>query len=210
MSPRAAGLLRVSILPLLFAARVGSASVPGLCVGSWSDPRPPVVDLHAAASTGRGFVAVGWGSEVLTSDDGRSWTGHPLGANELLEGVASNGSELLAVGPQGRLLRSADGSSWEPLPPPTSENLFAIAWGGGTWVLLGGSQAGAGPDTWHAVILASHDGRHWSEVKRFSNGWLGSILWTGSRFVAAGAPGSSSRAPTGPAGASRRPASPNR
>jgi hypothetical protein len=174
------------------------------------------VDLEGVAWNGSFFVAAASRATLLkqaccvpphpvtkniifTSSDAVNWTSR---FSETLSGTATQVSvQSYAGGPRtvgwggsgagrhfailysdGRLARSANGLSWTLDSVAGKPSFVDMAWGGSGWVALAlqaASSSSAGR------IYASTDGRAW-QVAGSVPPPVNAVIWTGSRFVAAG------------------------
>lgn len=173
-------------------------------------------DLYAIARGPHGFVAVGARGTVLVSRSGISWTSRSVPTRLNLHAVFWTGSRYLAGGDRGELLGSRDGSRWRHVSFPGFHSIRAfatdgrsvIAAGAGTiarrasptagWQLqsigLGRFQTGVAYGRGRFVIvghngelLVSTDGgQAWTPSASGVTQNLDAVVWTGSRFLAAG------------------------
>jgi hypothetical protein len=122
-------------------------------------------------------VAVGAGSNVLTSVDGENWIPHGLGQNRVLFGVAFGNGIFTAVGYAGSLLTSPDGGNWTPQPLGTNLQLFAITYGANQFVASGS----------YGLVLVSSNAEQWQLRQTPVTDDLPAIVWTGQKFLAVNA-----------------------
>ncbi len=140
--------------------------------------------LHDIAYGNDRFLVIGgnmdghWTS-VMTSEDGKNWSGpKKFDKQPLLTRVAFGGGQFVAVGIKGRVATSQDGQSWkdaEPLQP--LDTLIDLCFGNGVYVGTG----------LHGLRMWSTDGLNWQGRQTSEEGeHINSILWTGDRFVGVG------------------------
>lgn len=120
-------------------------------------------------------------SEIITSQDGISWTFHALAPSDLrsVNDTAWTGSQYVSVGDGGLIQSSPDLEHWT-LESPTgrTKGLSKIISNGSMFVAVGGD-----------AVLTSVDAHSWKLTKCVGlNGE--SITWTGSRFITVGKEGS--------------------
>lgn len=127
----------------------------------------------------RGFVAVGNGGIIVTSNDGVTWKESISNVNNTLIAVGSNNNMYVAVGSQGTILTSNDGVSWRSQNSGISSSLRGITWDGSKFVVVGDD----------GTILNSSDGVNWTKVDLGITNTLYEIVWTGSKFVTVGSNG---------------------
>src|SRR5579859_3383449 len=101
-----------------------------------------------------GFVTVGDGGTILTSQNASTWNSAqvPIAAN--LYGVAAGDGHFVAVGADGTVLFSPDGQHWSQSTSGTSAWLYAVAFTGRQFVAVGQNSR----------ILTSADGASWTTV----------------------------------------------
>jgi len=121
--------------------------------------------LYHAQYTANGFIVVGEGGTILTSQDAKTWTAQPSGVTADLRGVYYNGSTFVVVGKNGTVLTSTsvitggkDTSgnvvtapmSWQVNSVPTTQDLNAV-YAVGQFVIGGANGTiltGSGNGTW--------------------------------------------------------------
>jgi hypothetical protein len=135
--------------------------------------------LRRIVWTGSLYIAVGGDFEavIFTSPDGYAWTRRTAtGAG--LRAVAWSGNLAVAVGEYKNILTSPNGVTWtDHSLDGVSFHLNDVVWTGSQFVLAGGQ-------TDYGFISTSPDGIVWTgRTLSFWN--LVSLLWTGSRLVAA-------------------------
>ncbi|NOZ94702.1 MAG: hypothetical protein GXP47_08195 [Acidobacteria bacterium] len=177
---------------LVFLLVVAAAEAGAQC-GPWTViPSGAAQGVRAMVWAGDRFVAVGDG--FFLSPDGRSWRqvpqyGLPPGGDAGISwsAVAWNGHQAVAVADRGgynaraevgAIAISSSGEHWNLVEPPLRDPLHAVAWGNGLWVAGGNS-----------VFLWSDDGTTWHDGSVASGSWsmdVGSMVWTGMRWVAVG------------------------
>ncbi|GHA15081.1 hypothetical protein GCM10007989_07290 [Devosia pacifica] len=106
---------------------------------NWSTPtvRSPSGRLNAAAYGDGMFVMVGEYGQIVTTDDGSSFTVQDSGVSDWLYGVHYNGSDWIAVGAGGTILTSPDAENWTARTSGTTETLHGVYSYGGTAVVVG-------------------------------------------------------------------------
>jgi photosystem II stability/assembly factor-like uncharacterized protein len=122
---------------------------------------------------------------ILTSPDGRTWTGQTSPA--FLSAVTWAGRQFVAVGDSGTILTSPDGHTWTGQTSGTSLALSDVAWSGTQFVVVGD----------RGTILTSPDGRAWTARSPGTSLGLSSITWLGRQFVAVGDSGTILTSPDG-------------
>lgn len=112
-------------------------------------------NLHAVATSGQSFVAVGNGGTILTSTDTITWTFGSSGTGADLYGVAYGNGVYVAVGgsTNATILTSSNGVTWAPQTTTTTNNLKAVTSGGGVFVAVGDQ----------GTILVSSNGVTWTK-----------------------------------------------
>ncbi|MCJ7500641.1 hypothetical protein MUP29_10320 [bacterium] len=123
------------------------------------------VNLTGIAHGGGNYVAVGselwlppffgFGSYILNSTNGRTWSEvSGLGSSQL-QAVHFADGRFVAVGQNGQVLTSATGESWQGISTPASNTLFDVTYGNGTWVAVGNNSAFWATDinSWSATDL---------------------------------------------------------
>ena len=141
-----------------------------------------ILNLYGVTGHRSGFVAVGWGGEILHSSDGIDWRaatdaggGVPLPA---LSGVAGSGAGFVAVDWTGSILHSRNGELWrEASFREDLYGLISVEWVGNRFVGVGGG----------TTIGFSEDGDRWRHSQ--ADGRLHAVAWSGERYVAVGLKG---------------------
>jgi photosystem II stability/assembly factor-like uncharacterized protein len=134
--------------------------------------------IHAVASDGTRYVAVGSAGRVMTSTDGATWrqrrVAPPDGSWIDLTSVAHVGGTFVAAAP-GRVLTSADGETWGARSVALVGCCGRVAHGNGLFVAPGYGAVSVSPDAgrWSAVN-SGLDARHFR-----------SVAWNGQLFVTA-------------------------
>ena len=138
-----------------------------------------ILNLYGVTGHRGGFVAVGWGGEILRSSDGTGWraatevgAGIPLPA---LSGVAGSGAGFVAVDWTDSILHSPEGDFWRQAS--FGGDLYGLV--GVEWVGNGFVAVGAG-----ATIGFSEDGDRWRRTQ--AAGRLHAVAWSGERYVTVG------------------------
>jgi hypothetical protein len=120
----------------------------------------------------------------------RSFARHALPLDDGAVGAVTwTGTLLVAVGSSGRVATSPDGATWTPRESGTSMDFASVASSPQAIVALGHSTP--------PVVFRSVDAVTWTEVATPAEGWLSSVAWTGTQFVAVGAAGSIVTSPDG-------------
>ena len=140
---------------------------------TWTSRECPTAELKTVEWTGNQFVAMGWGSHLLTSADVISWSTHP---NVNAVDISLFGEQLVAVDYGGKLLTSADGINWSGQISPTSVFLHRVAVGNGRAVAVGDN----------GTILSTDDATTWIESSTGPIGRLSDVVWNGQIFIASG------------------------
>jgi len=163
--------------------------------GSWRPAPSPVAAtlLAVAASPHGGFVAVGEGGVIVTSDDGERWRAVASPTLATLRGVACGSPGWVAVGDEGIVLTSLDGETWVRRDSGTTGRLNAVAWAGRRYLAVG---AAAG-EVLAGVILASEDGRTWSDHTPANVRPLYGVAGDGWQALAVGWTGALAESPDG-------------
>lgn len=177
-------------------------------------PRPTGEDLYSVAKGAPGFVAVGADGTILGSADGRSWTARRSPTPLDLHTAFWTGSEFLVGGDRGAILASRTGRSWRQVRFPGFHSVRAFAAGGGAVVAAGaGTIARREGGAWEfqaaglqrfqtgvaygggrfvivghngEALVSTDGGRTWTPGASGVEVNLDTVLWTGSRFLAAG------------------------
>ncbi|MBI3560954.1 MAG: hypothetical protein HY080_04470 [Gammaproteobacteria bacterium] len=170
------------------------AATPRLAGDSWSVGtiaacHPSLPHLHAV-TYGTGFVTVGDGGVVCTSNDAKTWiapaalSGIPL-TNPNLFGITYSG-QYVAVGASGVILTSPDAATWTDRTHSLySNNLLAVASNGsGRFVAVGVN----------GTILTSADSINWSPPTNYtgpniSTVSLNAITYANGQFIVVGSAG---------------------
>jgi hypothetical protein len=104
--------------------------------------------------------------------------GQPFTMGNPLHDVAHVSGSWIAVGNGGTILTSPDGSTWTRQDSGTEITLYKAGGRSGRYLVVG--ERGA--------LLVSEDTVSWSSAGQLPFWWVEEIIWTGSRFVAVGAP----------------------
>ncbi len=155
----------------------------------------PIEGLYSIAHSDSGYVAVGYGGQVFSSDDGDTWdrqvdTDSMLGKS--LYGVTWSGSEFVAVGEiwdpdvpgwNALVATSPDGLDWSYRNLGALGLLFDVTWNGERYIAVGYS------GVWGismGLIATSADGLEWT-MKRFGTAdYLRAVSSAGSTIIAVG------------------------
>jgi hypothetical protein len=147
--------------------------------------------LQGVACSPARCVVVGRAGNILSSEDGVTWTPRVVPAafqNTGYEGVTWTGTQFVAAG-FGEIVccsdsfaTSSDGLSWTVTNPNTNGLPYAVAFSGSTYLAVGGSGVAG-------TILSSTDAATWTpEATGAPFAFLG-VASSGSRFVAVGGGG---------------------
>jgi len=133
-----------------------------------------------------GYMAVGEGGVILTSNDGITWTAQTSGTTNNLESVIWNGLQYVAVGgdlhtSESTILTSSDGVTWRAQTAGTTSYLNEIIWDGFQYMAVGSVD-----NETEVTILTSNDGIKWTTQSVPIVGNLSGVAWSGSRYVAVG------------------------
>ncbi len=129
------------------------------------------------AWNGSNFVAVG-DSGIICSQDGVTWTTSGSGHYTT---VTWDGSRFIALGFYGDVISSNDGLTWASITSlPSQFSMTDIVYDGSKYVAVGKYSSNS-----NGLILTSVDGTVWTHVVSPS-GFLESVTWNGSQFVAVG------------------------
>ncbi len=137
---------------------------------------------------GCGAIIVLLAVAVLAADGDGAWSWRwisPRPAGHTLQAVASDGALVVAAGRGPNLLVSGDGARWRLRSSEAGAELTSVAWGGGRWVAVGGLPSALGGPTFGAVVT-SPDGETWTNLPGIQLPRLETVVWDGSRFLAAG------------------------
>ena len=143
--------------------------------------------IPASAVTWTGGRALATGGGLYTSPDGLNWTYHdsPWGGNQIA--AVWTGAQFVVVGSIGEILTSPDADTWvlrtRCASTADGQNLSAVASSGTGLVAVGMAYAPGGLAT---LVFTSPDGRAWTWRPTSTCGWLWSVAWTGTQFVAVG------------------------
>ena len=137
-------------------------------------------DLDAVAWGGDRFVAVGGAGTIVWSHDALNWEIGVTSSPVDLHGVAEGDGIWLAVGDEGTILESTDGIHWFAVTTGIGARLRGAAWDGEAFVVVGSDL-----ESGRAVVLASPDGRHWTEFPVEAPG-LRDVIAAGQGLVAVG------------------------
>ena len=149
---------------------------------------PTSKNLRSVAWTGTKFVAVGDDGTIITSPDGITWTDRTAasGTTDSFTAVGATQSLIVAVtfpysgSNLPTIYTSPDGITWTPRAGDVSA-VNTIVYAGGKWLAAGNSR-----------VATSTDGIAWAVYQDGpgnSIGDFGSIVYTGTKYVAAGSIG---------------------
>ncbi len=141
----------------------------------WRNPLPHGEPLHAVASEGGQFVAVGVNGTAMITSDGLVWTGRNTGVRGLLH-LVRGGGQFVAVGYGGAIVTSPDGGEWTSRPFGQFNDLSSTTWSGSQFVAVGD----------RGTILTSPDGVAWTRRTSGTTSYLTSATWSGTQFVVVG------------------------
>jgi len=142
-------------------------------------------NFTSIASNGARFVAVGGGGNVLTSEDGITWTSRSSGKTTDRWGVAFNGTVFASIGDNTldgdgdstSTVSSPDGLTWTPRS--TGDNIrtyFGLGTNGSSFVAVGEE----------GTTLYSANGTSWSTHFSDATSILRDVAWAGTHYVAVG------------------------
>jgi photosystem II stability/assembly factor-like uncharacterized protein len=175
-----------------YVAVAGNGGIFYAASGAWP-PAPPAVarepqqnGVRAMAFSGSRYVALGRGTQILTSTDLTKWVSYQWrpaipDPHLTLWDVAYGNGNFMVVGDKGTILLSTDsGSTWARATSPTAANLKSIAFGAGRFVTVGDG----------GTVAATPDGVRWVTYTARSGVALASVRYLGATFVAMGSDGS--------------------
>lgn len=159
---------------LVLALAAGLAFAAAASVRAALDParletwKLPEASLYTVTAHGTNAWAAGyWGTILLSTDGGRTWTQPDTPSSKTLFGISfADDHNGWAVGADGTILRSTDGGkSWAAQkvevvdemgqPAPIDVNLFSVA-------AISATEAWAVGDL--GIVLRTKDGEHWEKV----------------------------------------------
>lgn len=143
------------------ATVTGSAQVEDPCHSAWRLLDSGVgTHLLAVAAIPGGWVVVGEGGTILTSEDAEHW--HPVASavTGALRGVAWGDGTLVVVGDDGLVLAGPGPARLNPIPQRLGSRLNGVASGAGFFV-AGGAD---GQNPLAGLLARSADGFHWEDV----------------------------------------------
>lgn len=172
-----------STLPLWVVA-AGSEVATSTDGATWNWTALPLsglplgADVRAVTWTGTQFVAVGMMGTILTSPDGVTWTPQTSGTTQAFSAVGSTSTLIVACTVGGSagsgIYTSTNGVIWTySSTTPTDCNSIINA--GGQWV--------AGGNT---GIATSTNGTTWTTATTQPHGWIYSLVYNGTQYVAGG------------------------
>jgi hypothetical protein len=143
------------------------------------------VYLNAAAYSGTKYVAVGYSSTIIVSNDGKNWSKVPLNFTYNFYDVVWNGSSFITMGNWGGnsspvILISVDGTNWTPVQTALPSYSYTFLLHNGRIYAVGAS----------GDIVSSMDGMTWTNVSpaNFDYRW-GRLTWDGTQFIMASSTG---------------------
>lgn len=140
------------------------------------------IPTFGIALNGSQFMLAGAnGINLLSSNNGSTWTGNANPMAQDINGIAyNNGNTFVAVAGAGNILTSTNkGTTWG-ITTPTGANLFGVAYGAGKFVVVGDQ----------GTILSSTDGLAWNPATTGTNSVIfRSVTYSPAGFVAVGSNG---------------------
>jgi len=147
-------------------------------------PSGSTVRLNGVVHSGSQYVAVGEG--IFTSPDGVTWTERPTGVSQTLNAVTWTGSRLSRSAMANRADldgRGVVGAARRACGTRTgTEGSRRI----GNMYVAVGTQWSTATSTYAELILTSADGVTWSKAAQSYSMALDDVVWSGTKFVAAG------------------------
>jgi hypothetical protein len=142
----------VGVLPLWIIPAASVAQVPQI---TWekTHPNPTGQWLFAATWGAPGFVAAGWGSEALFSEDTTEWEANPLENSPYIAAACYYQGRYILAGDGGVICTSTNGRTWTRENTGTSSSLRACAGGGGYFAAAG----------WDNTLIISANGVDWEQ-----------------------------------------------
>lgn len=154
---------------------------------TWSVGTPQPAKLFGglpgqAVSFGDNIYAMIWGSRVISSSDGKTWTARlSIDAS----GIASNGQCLVATDRNGVIYQSTDGVYWRSRP--LSHPSLSLGGGGGSFVLLAGVFNSNPEDKRQPrQLYLSNNGFDWKIVLRDESGDMDRVLYSNGLWIVPG------------------------
>lgn len=97
-----------------------------------------IINYFTSVTYGNGlFVAVGFGSNICTSQDGVTWTLNWVTSN--INSVTYGNGQFVAVGDRGKLFTSFDDTTWTQQNSGTINRLSCVTYANGIFVAVGDS-----------------------------------------------------------------------
>ncbi len=169
-------LSKIQIALAILAVHLAPIAAAGtLDTWTWRNPEPTGNNLSGVANgvvNGTSeFVAVGYESTILTSQNGTTWYQQSTPANLTLTGIAFGGTTFVAVGLNAIndnpvILTSSDGSTWtQNTGNLGTKGLLAVSYGGGMFVAVG----------YGGAVLTSPDGSIWTTQNSMVGNTLDSV-----------------------------------
>lgn len=147
---------------------------------NWTKTKSGTINnLNSITWNGNKFVVVGDGGVVLTSSDGEKWSSFTSGVNENLGSIVWGDGLFIAVGEHGTILLSKDAVDWKYYGYKKNILFSRIIWTGMQYVVVGENTS----DSFRGVVLASQDGKTWSESSLDEYTSLIDIAWDGKKYV---------------------------
>lgn len=137
--------------------KITLAAAPDVPGRHWTSLRTPGVRWRNVVTDGSLYVALGDRGQISTSPDGKTWTSHATGENDVLSVAAHGPAGWLVLGVNHSVVRSPDGVTWTPAP-----------FGAGTTSILSASSLVAGNG--HYVAAGNYasaqtdDGVTWNPI----------------------------------------------
>jgi PKD repeat protein len=140
-------------------------------------------DLNALAFDGDRFTAVGSDGTVLSSADATAWQVDQVEGGPDLSAITVAGDRMVTVGEGGAIATRTAGGAWRREASPTVEDLEDVA-SNGLAIVAVGDYYQRPENRYQPIIVTSHGDAGWSLVEVSAPYGLGSVVWTGSEFLA--------------------------
>jgi hypothetical protein len=129
------------------------------------------------------FVAVGSAGQIVTSQNGTSWTLANFTAPGWLTSVIYSNNQFVAVGQDwtynnyaGTILTSSNGTDWVKRTSVPKWGLWSVSYGNNEYVAVGSA----------GTIVTSTDGITWTKLNSGTTRYLSSIAYGNNQFVVGG------------------------